>query len=745
MNHKLRKALLLSAMACEVVALAAWAGPAFAASDGSASAAPAQETGIETVVVTAQKRAENSQKVPIAISALGSEQLATMQINDSSSLAQFVPGLNISRANVTAVPFLRGVGNTSANPGNEPTIATYIDDVYYPSPAGTVYDYNDVARIEVLKGPQGTLFGRNAAGGVINIITKDPSQTPSADLSVGYANYNTFTANLYATAPLTDDLAANLSGYYENQGDGWGRDLATGKPVYLSNETSLRTKWVYTPSQDWTIRFIADYDSTRDDVSSVLAIAPGTVNRWGYGHTGGFYDKASSTPGFGENHQYGVSLRVDHDMGWASLVDIVSWRDSFARGVGDNTDASVLSQYTYDITGREKDATEELQLVSPGDSDIKWIAGLFLYTDQAGENPLYHIGFGQQTHPQSTTILISQQNTTSYAGYAQATAPVFSDDNRLTLGLRYTADSRDVQGKYYNVDGTQYDTAPLQRDSWPKLTYRAAFDHDFTPDILGYISYDRGFKSGYFATGNPKAPAVAPEVLDAYEIGVKSDLFDHTVRFNVSAFYYDFKNLQVQEIITVAGATTVGVFNAAAAKNEGVDIDLTYQPFDRLTFYASGEFLASKYANFAAAPYTFPCVTPTTAPACAPTLNGGGYYQVTGDPTGNQITFAAPFTGSLTAHYSIPSSVGDFDLSGSVNYNSGYYFDVQNTLKQPSFTLIDSSVQWIAPNGKFDITLWGKNLSGVEYFAQYQRSSTVTTYSAEAPRTFGIRLAYHWG
>jgi iron complex outermembrane receptor protein len=651
--------------------------------------------------------------------------------------------LNIQRANVTAVPFLRGIGNTSANPGNEPPIATYVDDVYLPSPSGSNFAFNNVERIDVLKGPQGTLFGRNAAGGVINITTRDPSATPELDVSAGYANYNTVSGDLYGSTGLTDTLKADLAVHYEDQGDGWGRNLLTGNDVYLEDEKSFRSKWIWQPSDTWRVRFIADYDHTRNDVSSVLNILPGTVNLFGATHEGGFFDTNSSAVARGENLQDGFSLRIDHDLGWANAASITSWRRAYSRGRGDNTIAAPTPYFQYDITGREDDGTEELQLASLDSSTIKWIAGLFYFYDRAGEQPLSDFGYGQTSHPGAYSALYDLQYTRSYAAYTQATAPL-PWDSRLTLGLRYTYDKRDINAQYLTINDTEYNSANGEK-TFGKLTYRAALDHDIAKDVIGYLSYDLGFKSGYFATGNPTTPVVGPETLSSYQLGVKSEVLDHTLRLNAAAFFYQFRDLQVQQIVTINGIATGLTANAASAMLKGIDMDATWQPTSSLTVVAAVALLDTQFRRFDNATFQYPCLTPTTAPACRASINGGGYYQGIGDASGNQLPLADKGTGDLTGIYKIPTGIGIFTLIGSVGYHNGYYFDVQNTLRQPSYTLVDSSGTWTSNSGAYDVTLWGKNLTNEHYFAQLQRASTVTTYSGQAPLTFGVKVAWHLG
>jgi len=733
---------LLSVSVSALASLSIFEAPALAQSASDAAAPlPAQpapvagdDQGVADIVVTAQRRDQNAQDVPISIAAVGEGQLSTLGIQTPTDLGGFIPGLNITRANVASIPFLRGVGNFTATPGNEAAIATYVDDVYYASPAASTYSFNNLARIEVLKGPQGTLFGRNAAGGVINIVTRDPSQDTHLDADIGYGNYDRFEGNLYATTGLADGLAADIAVHYDHQADGWGRNLYNGDEVYLSNNLSLRSKWIWQLGDSWRVRLIGDYSRTRNDQSVVLALLPGTIQQQGYVHEGGFYDGNQDTPTIGRQKQYGASLRVDHEMGWANFASITAWRRATGLGNSDS-DASPAPTQSAQFFPRQTQTTQEFQLAAPSGSSVQWILGLYYFHDDAQIDPIIQTGGAFSAYPNNTRLLDAAQLTDSYAGYAQATVPIFTDTN-ITAGLRYTRDDRSISGRFYGLDDITRST-PSGEASWSRLTYRLALDHKFTPDILGYASYSRGFKSGNFNLYNPAASPVDPEVLDAVEVGLKTDLFDRHLRFNISGFYYWFDDLQVQQ--SIAGSTIQT--NAASATYRGIDIDMIVRPVRNLTLTGSIEILDATYKRFENATFNFPCTT-SPDPRCANYVNNGGYVTASGDASGLDIPYAEPFTATLGATYVIPSSIGEFTLAGNVSYHDGFYFDVQNTLVQPDYTLVNASLTWRPNDSGFLVRVWGKNLTGAHYYAQQQVNAFAATYSAQAPLTYGVTVGY---
>src|SRR5882757_3371326 len=216
-----------------------------------------ESAGLAEVVVTAQRRSEDVQKVPISVAAVSGDLLTAQNIMSMANLAAVVPGLIVTPNVADAQIFVRGIGTTGE--GIEGDVGLYIDGVYIPSQSASLINLSNIDHIEVLKGPQGTLFGRNAVGGAIQVVTKDPSHTTSADMSLGYSNYSTGTANFYGTAGLTDDLAVDLAVYGNRQWDGWGTDLVTHEALFTSDVLQIRNKWLFTPTSGTKITLALDY------------------------------------------------------------------------------------------------------------------------------------------------------------------------------------------------------------------------------------------------------------------------------------------------------------------------------------------------------------------------------------------------------------------------------------------------------------------------------------------------------
>jgi iron complex outermembrane receptor protein len=276
-------------------------------------------TGLQEVVVTAQRRSESGQRVPVPITAIGAAQLQAQGVGAITDLQTAVPSLQTATAGNSVTTFLRGVGSVVNAPGADPEVALYVDGVYYPSPAAANFSFNNIASIEVDKGPQGTLFGRNATGGVIQINTLDPGQAPRFDMTLGYANYKTNEETLYASGGLRNDLAADVSVYNREQG-GWGHNLYTGASIYVRQESAVRSKWVYTPTDATTVTFIADYDHNLGYQGAALNVIRGTTVTGGTPQP--FYDVSTDTKASESNTQYGFSLKIGQDFGWMRLLSI---------------------------------------------------------------------------------------------------------------------------------------------------------------------------------------------------------------------------------------------------------------------------------------------------------------------------------------------------------------------------------------------------------------------------------------
>jgi iron complex outermembrane receptor protein len=685
---------------------------------------------IEEILVTAQHRTEDLQKVPQAIAVLTAAQAISQGITDTRDIEMAVPGLQFQQQANGATPFIRGVGDPNGALGNEPSVATYVDDVYMANIISPIFSLHNISQVEVLKGPQGTLFGRNATGGVIKITTLDPSTTPSADIDVTAANYGTRAGTVYGTVGLGQDVAVNLSGYVNDQSRGWGTDLVTGEPAFTHRDAGFRSKLLWVLSDDTRFTLAGDYNRTRGEDALGLHLVPPSLGVDQVTRYNGFYNTYDDPNDNDEVRQGGASAKVEHHFSGIQVVDIVSWRklNGFFRI---DEDATPLNIVESPIKQHGKTVTEELRVLSEPGLRVPWIVGLYYLTDVSGYSPMRLLGAAALPFDGIDTN--ATQHSNSYAGFAQLT-PALGVDSHLTLGFRYTVDQRSVSGSStgFGENAAVLLSSAQQGARWNRPTWRLALDHSWSPDLMSYISYDRGFKSGVYNLLEYSQKPVSPERLDAYQIGTKSELLGNTLRLNASAFYYDYKNIQVDEIVEGA----VLALNAAAATMKGVDLDIEYAPLPVLTFRAGLEVLDAHYTDFPNAPFNSPALNAAGLPT-------GGNISSSGDASGFDAVRAPKETGNATVSYRVPVRSSNLAVTVAYYYNSGYAWDPDNRLRQPAYSLVNTSLQWSGAGDRLGARLWAKNLTGSKICAYEAAISLGDICSPAAPLTFGITVFTH--
>ncbi|MBV8806166.1 MAG: TonB-dependent receptor, partial [Sinobacteraceae bacterium] len=474
----------------------------------------------------------------------------------------------------------------------------------------------------------------------------------------------------------------------------------------------------------------------------------------------GYYDPNENFNSDGNDRQFGVSLKITHDFDWSRLVSISAYRDTRADYLLDE-DSGPLPIVNVQIATPETTFTQELHLISPSGAGLSWIAGIFYLNDKAGFDPIRFTGLGFAPLP--FVYAYGIQTTQSYAVFAQATGTILSDTH-LTAGARYTRDDRTERAGAVFGGGAQV-PAPNspQSKSWSSPTWRLVLDHSFSPDIMAYLGDSRGFKSGLFnpvvLPGAPIDEPVNPETLDAYTVSVKSEYLQHRLRVNIEGFYYDYKNIQVEQILSAVSHIT----NAAKATIKGVDLDISAVPADGLTLTASLEAMEGKYDSFPDGtsyvynPITGGNCTFAVAVPPAPVPCGGvtppGYNAANGswDLKGNHTIQTPPFSVSLIGQYEIPTPIGRFDLNLAWTHSGNYYASADNGKGQipPSSSqndlqklidVLNGSLGWTASNRDLEIRLWAKNMTDVRYWSYADEISFATFYSPAPPRSYGVTI-----
>jgi iron complex outermembrane recepter protein len=699
-----------------VVAVIATLSVSSAARAADADATVAPPEGLAEIVVTAQKRSENLQNVPITVTALSADQLGAANVRNPDDLANLVPGFQGNGSAGVGSPHIRGVGTSITAAGNDTAIATYIDGAFVPANVNVpIYNFKDATEVEVLKGPQGTLFGRNATGGLINITTRDPGQNFEAEGEVGYANYQTESGYVYVGGPLSDSVATGLALSVDHQGQGWGRNVYDGSEIgRVPTDLSVRSKWLAKLSSDTDMMVSLHFvEQNQACLSCFHPYPPNGRTSFGTFPVPDPWDDDSSKLTGGKWGQADATVRLTHDFGFARLTSVSSYFNITSDLFNFNVDPVPSAPVSVISLVHTTQITEELQLTSESAGPLQWQGGLYyLKAHPIVKGAVSVQGVGDLALGSGTDV-------SSYAAYAQATY-AFTDKDKFTLGARVTREEDELVPNPLIVDGTGGQHSLVSNTP----TWRAALDHQFTNDLGAYVSATRGFKPGGFnnvASGVQQGAFKAESIL-AYEIGAKTLFFDHRLRLNVSGFYSDYSNLQVQ---TLNALGLEDVSNAAKAKFYGVDLDCDVALTRNFTIYGALENLHSEYTSFPAADIFS-------------VLPSGGTVESVGSVAGNQAVLAPTLTGSLAPTYRIGSSHGNFDSTLTYSYNSGYFATVDNRLRQPSYGLLGASVKYSTINDKYWVKLWGSNLTNVARTSLLSFASFGAEAIYDAPRTYGI-------
>ena len=583
----------------------------------------------------AAKRAESLQDVPITVSAVGQDALAAANVTTLQGLSTIVSGYTGPGDIAFTSPHIRGVGSQVGSPGLENSVALYVDGIYIGATSPALLRLNDVDQIEVLKGPQGTLFGRNTTGGLVQVQTRNPGQTPEMDLDLGYANYQTVSGSTYINLPVGDNVSTNLAVSSTGAGEGWGTNEATGNPSYkLNSEIMARNKWNIDLGSGTSLMLMGDYEYHSDlgffDYRPVVGtvVTPtytSTVSGWNT-DTADAHDLSEA---------WGLTARLTHDFDFATLSNTVAYRNTrfdLVNFVGDRSAPPYDDDHFYWYT-QDKQWTDELQLASKGASNLQWTTGVFYYhAVDINHQPITAGNLAPDNAPFLSGVTDSTITTSSVAPYAQGSYEILTGTT-LTAGARYSFDDHSMTGTFNNSGlpigpgGTFIQIVPNSVETLPSfsdgsLSARVSLAHKFTPDAMVYVSFNEGTKSGGF---NPVQINNAPfkdEKLSAYELGTKLRFWDRRVSLNLSGFYYDYRNIQVQSFL--GGPPTI--YNGPSARLYGVDADMQVQVTRDFNVSANLEGLHSEFGNFPTAQFLGACdacAHSDTAPGVSPGPWGG--------------------------------------------------------------------------------------------------------------------------
>lgn len=679
--------------------------------------------GIQDIVVTAQRRSESLQNVPLAVSALDSERIKEAGFKDVADLTSTVPNLNISNLWGTSNPkiFMRGIGNNNFNQTAESKVAVYLDQVYLSAPSGQLFQMYDLERIEVLRGPQGTLYGKNATGGAISVYSKLPGRETEGYLRAGYGNYDAYELEGAVTVPLSDTLSTRVAGTWSKR-DGYIHDLGTGKKVNDADQWAARAiiRWQPTDTVDLKLNIHGGgSDSTHNNsahrgifdpvqlglgnfvkMASADIIAGKAVDILGYKDSNpNPYVNTYERDTFAKIKLFGVSLVGDIKIGDGYTLTSVTGYEKSKRHVLQEGNGAPSTIFTIDWgPSKFESISQEIRLSSPDDGSFSWLLGAFAFHEKGTVHNFYNLASVNFALGFDAFDQYYMQKTDTLAAFAQGKLKI-TDRLNLTLGGRINYEKRKLEHATFATTAAGVSVLPgpifdlSLSDSWSEWSGRAALDYEVADDVLLFASVNRGFTSGGFNTGAFNDPVGAarifnPETVVSYEAGLKSTLLNRRLKFNATAFLYDYSDLQV---FTFTPGGLQFIENASNAQIKGVEFEIQALPVKNLELGASVGFLKSEYKNF--------------------TRNIGATVE---NLSGNRLIGAPNTQYNFVGKYTIPTSIGDFWLRGDYTFTGNRYYDEKQLAElssQGGTKNLNASVGFTGMDDKLEVSLWAKNLT----------------------------------
>jgi len=693
---------------------------------------------LQAVTVTATRREESLQKVPVAVTVMDGEQLERDNRNGVAATAQQVPTLNFrtGASNKDTSLFVRGVGTISTSPGVEPTVATVVDGVVYGRPGQATLDLLDLERIEVLRGPQGTLFGKNASAGVLNVITREPSAETH-----GYIDQSWYTGNESRTrfgiggSLIPDTLKGSLTTLFGTY-DGNVHNKANGQEVNGYNHRGVRGKLVFTPNDDVKLTLIGDYMQSHDDTPNGVisqSLTPGFANALlPVRARSDNRDLVSDYRSHVEDINKGLSAQLDWNLGDYTLTSITAWRG------WNNTqwqDGDRLANITAAFPGTEDKGdldynqySQEVRLASPKGQFLQYVGGLF-----------YMHGKDEETYrrnlvtPASTTTGVADYSTTSdsYSVFGETTLN-FTSSFRGIAGLRWTHDDleydhRRVSTSATTVSGIQPGTSSsgsVDEDGW---SGRLGVQYDLSDSVMAYLTYSRGYKGpayNVFFNMQPRdTGALKPETSNNWELGLKASAWDNRLTTNLAVFHSEYDNYQANFFDTVAGQVVTRLINAGSVSTEGVEADYALQVTRQLKVSGALAYTRARIDEF-------------SCPAGA-----AASCNVNGKP----LPYSPDWKSYVRADYSIPLDNGlDIELGTDYSWQSEVQYDISQNpdTKQGAYGIWNASVALADYSNGWRVALLAKNLTDKSY-SPLLASGSGYIYRAvprDDERYFGVQL-----
>jgi iron complex outermembrane receptor protein len=750
---------LVSAIASAGLGASASLG-AVAAFAQSASAPQAAPGVLEEIIVTAQRREETVQKSSLSIQVLSDDELWQAGVVRASDLNRVVPGIQVAGGGNAAQIYIRGVGDFAASPLSNPAVAVNVDGVYISRPQGVNSSFYDLARLEVLRGPQGTLYGRNASGGALNLVTNRPSlDSMNGYVSVGLGNYSLVEAQGAINVPLSDTVAIRAAANVV-QRDGYLSDDTDDEDT-----TAGRVRLLWQPSEALSLLLNADVAEEKGKGPGYVQLPrPSGTDPWLSGSSPqsngilagtppiGFLVAPIGTDTFRDNTFWNVSAELNWDFGPATLTVIPAFRDAdisernYPAGLRNTIPESSSEQTTLEV--RLGNASDQL----------KWVVGAYYYKEEQEAEQQIFQGILQDN------VISYTPDSKSYAAFGEATFSV-TERLRLIAGARYTEEDKSVEGTIYtNSPVAAPPGAPLPfllevfggDESFSDTTWKAGLEYDVTPDNMLFATAGTGFKAGGFNQTVAPMDTFDPEELTAYQLGSRNRFADGRVQLNAEVYYWDYKDQQIGHVVfDPVGNINFVTDNAGQATIQGANIDLVAAITDNDRVELFVEYNDTEYDEFTyetaysifGAPIFNPASTacPFSAPFPGPSF---GTLLTTIDCSGQELPRAPQWVASAayehTFRFGNGSSVSA-RVSGQYTDARWLNFEYVATERADSNEVYNLDLTYVSPHGNWTISAFVHNLDdeavytggGEQGFAPPLVYATIG-----APRTYGARLQY---
>lgn len=727
---------------------------------------------LEEVVVTAQKRSESLQETPISMQAFSESELEKRTAGDISQLAEFTPNVQfdftspISGASNAAVIFMRGVGQTDFTLTSEAGVGVYLDGIYLARSVGGVLDLMDIEQVEVLRGPQGTLFGKNTVGGAISVKTRQPGPEFEGAVSGTFGSDDRQDIKLSLNVPLVEDKLFLRLGAVSKNRDGFGKRTQTGETMGDMNSDTVRAslRWLVSDTADITINLDKTEADEDQPTTSLLKYDPtGTLaDLYNFYAATGLINgpvtgpmwidrdpfKSAGTSKVGsELDVFGASVVANFDIGDIQLKSVTGYREtesSFGRDT-DHSPATVL--HTYNEQDMDQFSQEFNFSGNSLDGALDWLLGLYYFTEEGTDlNDITIVpeifaadaacaavncsgaGFGLGVRANSPLPLsvagpVSIDNE-SKAIFLHGTYH-FNDQLSSTFGLRYTEEQKKSHMPIYLADvNFPMITNPRSEQNFYDLSPRIGLEYQVNDDLFTYVSYSEGFKSGgmvarYIAPRNDLI-GFEPEQVKSYEVGFKSDWADGRVRLNGAMFFADYKDIQV----TVFNGIVPEMRNAAEGEIKGLELEFTSLISDQLMFSANFGYLDAEYTKLAKA-------------------GPGAVLEITKN---HEFVNAPEWSGSLALEYTQPLDIGELLMRVDYSYQDEVAKDAANTpeLIQDSYGLLNANIVLTTTEGDWELSLFGRNLNDEEYLVNGVSTTSfgIVEGTWGRPREVGLSVKY---